>query len=84
MGIRRIRRQQRQFDMALSRRVNGMRKTKERSRRDERVIALIKGGTFPYIPVVQSWLSEKLDKPFSRIQQADVDKLLAPPAPAKA
>jgi hypothetical protein len=84
MGIRRIRRQQRQFDMALSRRVNGMRKTKERSRRDERVVALIKAGTFPYIPVVQSWLSEKLNKPFSRIQQADVDKLLAPPAPAKA
>lgn len=82
MGIRRIRRQQRQFDMALSRRVNGMRKSKERARRDQRVIELIKTGSFPYIPVVQSWLSEKLDKPFSRIQPGEVDKLLAQSVPA--
>lgn len=82
MGIRRIRRNQRQFDMALSRRVNGMRKSKERVRRDQRIVEMIKTGTFPYIPVVQSWLSEKLNMPFSSIQQADVDKLLAQPAKA--
>jgi hypothetical protein len=77
MGIRRIRRQQRQYDMALSRRENGMRKSKERVRRDARIVGLIQGGKFPYTPVVQAWLSEKLDKPASKIVQADVDKLVA-------
>jgi hypothetical protein len=76
MGARRIRREQRRFDMALSRRVNGMRKTKERDRRDARMRALIKGGRLPYTPAVMSWLSVELDKPASRIVQADVDALL--------
>ena len=41
MGARRVRRQQRQTDMAKSRRVNGMLKTKERARRDERLSSSI-------------------------------------------
>ncbi len=77
MGIRRVRRQLRQFDMALSRRENGMKKSKERVRRDIRIKDMIAKGTFPYTPVVRAWLSMKLDKPASRIVQADVDKLLA-------
>jgi hypothetical protein len=68
---------QRQFDMAKSRRENGMVKTKERARRDLRITALLKKGKLPYIPSVMSWLSVKLDKPASKIEQADVDKLLA-------
>ncbi|MGL4549548.1 MAG: hypothetical protein ACRC33_00060 [Gemmataceae bacterium] len=80
MGIRRVRRMQRQFDMAKSRRENGMVKSKERVRRDLRITALVKKGKLPYIPSVMSWLSEKLDMPSSKIQQADIDKLLAPPA----
>jgi hypothetical protein len=82
MGIRRIRRQLRQFDMALSRRENGMRKTNERARRDARIVEMIRKGTFPYTPVVQSWLSLKLDKPMTRIQPADVEKAVASVKPA--
>lgn len=77
MGARRIRRQQRQFDMALSRRENGMKKMKERARRDKRLTEIIQKGTFPYTPAVMSWISAKLDKPTSKIVQADVDQLVA-------
>jgi hypothetical protein len=78
MGARRIRREQRAFDMARSRRENGMRKTKERDRRRTRMLEIIKQGKLPYVPSVMSWLSAQLDKPSTRIVQADVDKLLTP------
>jgi hypothetical protein len=77
MGARRIRREQRQFDMALSRRVNGMRKMKERARRRKRMLEIIRNGKLPFTPPVLSWLSAELDKPATRIVQADVDALLA-------
>jgi hypothetical protein len=77
MGARRIRREQRAFDMAKSRRENGMRKTKERVRRDARMAEALKKGKLPYTPAVMSWLSARLDKPSGRIVQADVDKVLA-------
>jgi hypothetical protein len=77
MGARRIRREQRQVDMATSRRENGMRKTKERERRDARIIEILKTGKYPYTPSIQSWLSVQLDKPTSRISQEDVQKLLS-------
>jgi hypothetical protein len=76
MGARRIRREQRRFDMALSRRTNGMRKDKERARRDGRMVEIIKKGKLPYTPAVMSWLSVQLDKPSGRIAQADVDALV--------
>ena len=79
MGARRIRREQRQFDMALSRRVNGMWKTKERARRQSRMVEIIKKGKLPYTPSVMSWLSAQLDKPSRRIAQDDVDRLLSGP-----
>jgi len=63
--------------MNLSRQTNGMLKDKERVRRDARIREMIKTGKFPYTPVVMSYLSVKLDKPASRIVQADVDKLMA-------
>jgi hypothetical protein len=75
MGARRIRREQRQVDMSVSRRVNSLIKDKERARRDLRMLGLIKSGKLPYIPSVMSWLSTKLDKPSSRITQADVDQV---------
>jgi hypothetical protein len=78
MGARRIRREQRAFDMALSRRVNGMLKMKERIRRDARLTELVKKGKLPYTPAILSWLSVKLDKPSSRIGQADIDAFLNP------
>ena len=76
MGARRIRREQRRFDMALSRRTNGMIKMKERQRRQKRMLEILKAGKFPYTPAVRSWLSATLDKPFTRIQEADVQALL--------
>jgi hypothetical protein len=75
MGARRIRREQRQVDMAESRRVNSLIKDKERARRDVRMLGLIKNGKLPYIPSVMSWLSARLDKPASRITQKDVDQV---------
>jgi hypothetical protein len=77
MGARRIRREQRQFDMARSRRVNGMRKTKERERRDRRMVEIIQKNKFPYTPSVMSWVSARLDKPTSKITAEDVQKLAA-------
>jgi hypothetical protein len=76
MGARRIRREQVAADQALSRRTNGMLKMKEHVRRDKRMVELVKKGTLPYPPAVMSWLSVKLDKPSTRIVQADVEKLL--------
>ncbi len=77
MGARRIRREQRQEDMARSRRVNGIRKMKERARRTSRMLEILKKGKLPYTPSVMSWLSQTLDKPSNRIVQADVDKVLS-------
>ncbi len=78
MGARRIRREQRRVDMDLSRRTNGMLKTKERERRHLRMTEILKKGKLPYTPVVMSWLSAQLDKPATRIVQADVDGILNP------
>jgi hypothetical protein len=75
MGQRRIRRMQRQVDMKISRRKNGFLKKKERSRRATRMLAIVKQFKLPYTPSVMSWLSEQLDKPSTRITQAEVDTL---------
>jgi hypothetical protein len=77
MGARRIRREQRRFDMDLSRRVNGMKKDDERQRRALRMKELIGKSQFPYTPVIRSWISQQLDTPSSRITEADVKELLA-------
>jgi hypothetical protein len=76
MGLRRIRRMQRQVDMKTSRRKNGVLKKKERARRDIRMVAILQQGKVPYIPSVMSWLSERLDKKSTRITQEDVDGML--------
>ncbi len=76
MGARRIRREQRQFDMAQSRIKNGAEKKKERVRRQTRMVELIKKGRLPYTPSIMSWISAQLDKPTTRITQEDVDRLL--------
>jgi hypothetical protein len=76
MGARRIRREQRQVDMRESRQRNGVRKVKERARRETRMTDLIKNGKFPYTPAVMSWISARLDKPATRITQDDVNQLV--------
>ncbi len=84
MGARRIRREQRAFDMAESRHRNGILKTKERARRDNRMRAIVKKGKLPYTPPVLSWLSVQLDKPGRLITQEDVNHLLKENAPVRA
>jgi hypothetical protein len=76
MGARRIRREQRQVDMAESRRVNSKYKDRERVRRDDRMLGLLKQGKMPYTPAVLSWLSTRLDKPAGRITDVDVKNVL--------
>lgn len=76
MGARRIRREQRRDDMAESRHRNGILKTKERARRDARMLDMVKKGNLPYTPPVMSWLSTKLDKPSRLITKDDVDQLV--------
>ena len=77
MGARRIRREQRQVDMAESRFDNGLRKAKERARRDRRMRDVVSKGKLPYTPPVLSWLSVQLDKPGRLITPDDVKKFLA-------
>jgi len=62
--------------MAKSRQVNGMLKTKERARRDQRMLGFVEKGKLPYLPSVMSWLSSKLNKPSKQITQADVTQLV--------
>lgn len=56
----------------VTRAENSQLKRKERANRDKRMAALIQKGTFPYIPAVMSWLSEKLGKPSTQIKPDDV------------
>ncbi|MFO0878084.1 MAG: hypothetical protein U0840_12100 [Gemmataceae bacterium] len=77
MGARRKRRDRRQFDMKLSRRVNGALKNDERVRREKRMHEILQNHKFPYTPSIMSWLSVKLDKPSTKIVEADVKQLLA-------
>ena len=61
---------------AISRTVNGHLKRKERANRDERITGLIKAGTFPYTPAIQSWISAKLEMPFTKVTEDDVRELV--------
>ena len=76
MGIRRTRKDLILADQRQSRKDNGMRKSKERSRRSIRLINMVKGAKPPYTPTVLSWLSEAIGKPGKQITEADVDKLV--------
>lgn len=78
MGARRIRREQRRVDMAESRHRNGIRKTKERDRRDARMLETVKKGKLPFTPPIMSWLSSKLDKPSRLITPEDLARLTHP------
>ena len=62
---------------AISRTVNGHLKRKERASRDARMAKLIGAGKFPYTPPVQSWISTKLDKPFTQVTEAEAKALAA-------
>ncbi len=55
----------------ISRAENGMLKRKERAKRDAKMVELIQKGKFPYIPSIQSWISEKLGKPATQVTEAE-------------
>ena len=77
MGIRRTRKDLILADQRQSRKDNGMRKEKERNRREKRMLGLVRGAKPPYTPTVLSWLSQAIGKPGTQITKADVDKLTA-------
>ncbi len=54
-------------------------KVKARTRRDARVIAKIKAtkGGVGYAAEVQSWLSRRLDKPFTKITAEEIAQAIA-------
>ncbi len=54
---------------AISRTKNGHLKRKAAKSRDERMANLIKTGTYPYTPAIQSWLSTQLELPFRQITE---------------
>jgi hypothetical protein len=75
MGARRIRREQRQQDMAESRRVNGMRKMKEHERRHARMVEIIKKGKLDQRPAGQA---DAPDHPGGRREDPGVRAISAP------
>ena len=60
----------------LSRIDNGHAKRKERANRDARMVELLKKGTFPYTPSIQSWVSGQIGTPFTQLTEADVKALI--------
>ena len=54
---------------------NGTIKRKERAKRDAKMVELLKKGKFPYIPSIQTWVSEKIGKPFTQVTEAEAHEL---------
>jgi hypothetical protein len=78
MGLnRRVKLDKRQADALETKRVNKVRKDRERDRRDTRMLETIRAGSLPFTPDVMSWLSRKTGKPSSRITPEDIAKLIA-------
>ena len=55
---------------------NGHLKRKERANRDTRMKGLIKAGTFPYTPAIQSWISIQAGVPFTQVSEEQVKELV--------
>ncbi|AWM37990.1 hypothetical protein GobsT_39380 [Gemmata obscuriglobus] len=62
---------------ALSRTYNGHLKRKERASRDARMKKLIQTGKFPYVPAVQSWLSNQFNVRFSEVTEQMAKEIAA-------
>ncbi len=67
----------RAIDHAHAKAVNHKAKSRERIRRDARMLATVKSGSLPFTPDVMSWLSRKLEKAASKITDADLKTLTA-------
>ena len=72
MGQRRDRLDARLANQTTTRRENSLKKDKERVRKSECNIKLIKESKFPYTPALMSWLSAEIGKKSSQITEADV------------
>ncbi|MEK6799688.1 MAG: hypothetical protein AABZ12_12035 [Planctomycetota bacterium] len=55
---------------------NRVYKTKERARRDARMVEKLRAGKLPYSPAVMSWLSRTLDMRAGQVTPEDVKNLL--------
>ena len=75
MGLRSDRFRIRNLDAVKAKATNKVSKTAERVRRDARMMAKVNGGSLPYTPDVMSWLSRKLDKPSTKVTEADIKTL---------
>jgi len=73
---RKLRRHHRRVDAQETTAENKIEKSRERARRDARMIEKIKSGSLPYSPAVMSWLSRKTGVRSSRITQEQVKALL--------
>jgi len=78
MGVHRSElRRRRRTDAAETKLRNRPVKTKERARRDARMVEKLRTGSLPYAPTVMSWLSRKLDRGASKITHQDVQTLIS-------
>jgi len=77
MGQRRDRLDGRIMRAEATRKVNSLKKYKERCRRDEFMLGFIKSGKMPYTPGVMSWLTARLGKTASQVTASDIKALLA-------
>ena len=76
MGMHRThRRHMERQDAIATKAVNRVFKSRERDRRDQRMMATVKAAKPPYAPAVMSWLSRKLDKPAGKITSEDIKTL---------
>lgn len=72
-------RRRRRADAIETKARNVVVKCQERTRRDARMLEMVRHGSLPYTPVVMSWLSRKLHKRSSRITPDDIRALVNEP-----
>ena len=65
------------IDALAARAKNRIRKKGERTRRDARMVEILKSSSPPFSPPVMSWLSRKLGKKAGRITPEDISTLLS-------
>jgi hypothetical protein len=72
----RLRMERARDNAAISRTKNGHQKRKKAATRDARMLSLIKAGTFPYTPSIQSWISVQIGDRWNRITEEQVKELV--------
>jgi len=77
MGQRRDRLDGRTMNAEATRKINSLKKYRERCRREEFMLGFIKSGKMPYTPGIMSWITAKLGKKASQVTKSDIKALLA-------